>query len=210
MKEKKKYVIIGAMSGTSLDGLDLAQVSFQKEEDSERWNFKILAAFTQQYTEELKQELRTAIDLQTEQIELLSKQFGEFIGQAILSFKKGLTINTDFIASHGHTVFHQPSVGITKQIGDAQEIYRITEIPVINNFREADVKAGGQGAPLVPIGDRDLFPEHDMALNLGGIANISFEANTGRIAFDICPFNIALNELAAELGFDYDENGKLS
>lgn len=198
------------MSGTSLDGLDIAQVLFQKEKSTNRWNFEILAAITRNYPDDFKLKLKNVIDLRPEQIDMLDKEFGIYIGNAIYSFQKTLNRNTDFIASHGHTVFHQPNIGITKQIGDAHQINKITGIPVINNFREADVLSGGQGAPLVPIGDRDLFAEYDMALNLGGIANISFDLNTERIAFDICPFNLALNELASYLGYEFDEDGLLS
>lgn len=198
------------MSGTSLDGLDLAQVAFRRAKTDDRWQFELLSCKTIEYPKSLKAALGHVIDASTDKIEALDHQLGVFIGESIKKFESGLTKNTYFIASHGHTVFHQPQIGITRQIGSANSIHEITGLPVINDFRTADVQAGGQGAPLVPIGDRDLFADYDMALNLGGIANISFNQNQVRIAFDICPFNMALNELSKSLGYDFDENGEIA
>lgn len=114
------------------------------------------------------------------------------------------------IASHGHTIFHRPEEGFTLQIGDGQEIANATGIMTINDFRTEDVEKGGQGAPLVPIGDRHLFAEYPICLNIGGIANVSYETDDKRIAYDICMANQLLNYLAGKLGYDYDNNGNFA
>ncbi len=201
------YKIIGAMSGTSLDGLDLALVQFDKVDD--RWLFTIEKAETLEYPDDMVVALKAAIGLTNNQIKALDLRLGEFIGKAVRDFV-GNTENINFIASHGHTIFHQPTQGITLQIGDGEVISQVSGLPVINNFRSKDVALGGQGAPLVPIGDRDLFFSFDYCLNLGGIANISYAEQEKRLAFDICPFNIALNELAQQKGLPYDDKGKIA
>tara|TARA_B100000965_G_scaffold406687_1_gene447280 strand:- start:4575 stop:5642 length:1068 start_codon:yes stop_codon:yes gene_type:complete len=206
---KNYYRIIGTMSGTSLDGLDMALATFERENPESAWSFSIEKTQTVPYSKELKEALKHAISYSSDQIIRLDWQLGEFMAMAIQRFKYGVG-PVDFVASHGHTIFHQPDKGVTLQIGSAQKIQVITGLPVVNNFRQADVKAGGQGAPLVPIGDRDLFGDFDSALNLGGIANISFDYQGQRIAYDICPFNMALNELASQLGHEFDYAGKMA
>lgn len=195
------------MSGTSLDGLDLVAVTFSK--NSLAWRFKIEKAVTVDYPHPLKTALKYAIRSSPDEIQSLDYTLGEFIGHAIRTFYNGIE-KIDFIASHGHTVFHQPNEGLTVQIGSGQIISKITKLPVINNFRQKDVSLGGQGAPLVPIGDRDLFSAYDYCLNLGGIANISYQDFEKRIAYDICPFNMVLNDLAAQKGLDYDDKGRIA
>ncbi len=207
--QKDSYIILGAMSGTSLDGLDLALVEFNKS-NGLNWRFQLLHAETFRYPKDLEDKLRNATQLSENSLHDLDLALGKYIGEQV-SYCKWVNVESiDFIASHGHTVFHKPDKGYSLQIGSAEQIYIYSKIPVINNFRKADVKAGGQGAPLVPIGDRDLFSEYDFALNLGGIANISFESEGDRIAFDICPFNMVLNELASRKGLAFDENGQLA
>lgn len=195
------------MSGTSLDGLDLVLVDFKKVD--EQWRFIVEKADTISYPMELLTKLRFAIDGEKQQVEALDFSLGEFIGQAIKQFI-GDTQSVDFVASHGHTIFHQPENGLTLQIGSGEQIMSVCGLPVINNFRALDVSLGGQGAPLVPVGDRDLFSQYAYCLNLGGIANISYQNKTGRTAFDICPFNMALNELANQKGLDFDDRGRLA
>ncbi len=195
------------MSGTSLDGLDLALIHFNKVDN--RWRFTIEKAETIEYPDSMVTALKSAVDLENKEIKALDLSLGEFIGKAINDFLDDAgPIN--FIASHGHTIFHQPTRGITLQIGNGEIISQISGLPVINNFRSKDVSLGGQGAPLVPIGDRDLFFSFDYCLNLGGIANISFEEHGERLAFDICPFNLALNELAQQKGLAYDDKGEMA
>lgn len=196
------------MSGTSLDGLDLVATKFTNAK--RKWSFEILDASTKTYPDSLIKDLRNAINWEENEIKGLDQRLGQFIGEAAKQFSKTLESNVDFISSHGHTIFHKPEEGYTLQIGDARMISEISMLPVINNFRVNDVKLGGQGAPLVPIGDRDLFADYDFCLNLGGIANVSFDDFGKRVAYDICPFNMGLNDLANELGLEFDDGGRLA
>ena len=199
------YSAIGLMSGTSLDGLDICYVKFSK---SENWNFEILAAETISYDENWKLKLQNTPKLSTEDLLALDKEFGFFLGEKTQEFILKQNISElDVIASHGHTVFHQPHRKFTLQIGDGRAIKIITNKTVVYDFRSQDVLMGGNGAPLVPIGDELLFSEFDACLNLGGFSNISLKKNEERIAFDISPVNVVLNFFAEKLGKNYDENG---
>ncbi|QOW09462.1 anhydro-N-acetylmuramic acid kinase [Kaistella flava (ex Peng et al. 2021)] len=201
---------LGLMSGTSLDGLDICHAFFEKNEVG-KWNFKILNAATFPYSEKWENKLRNAIYLSAEEIFELNSEYGFYLGQKVKEFIQKYSLeNIDFIASHGHTVFHQPQKKFTVQIGDGRAIKLLTTIPVIYDFRSQDVLMGGNGAPLVPIGDELLFSEFDACLNIGGFSNISFKENGKRIAFDICPVNIVLNHFAKQLGKEYDENGNFA
>lgn len=197
------------MSGTSLDGLDICYASFQKNEN---WNFEILKAGTFPYSTTWEEKLRNAIHLKAEDLFALNSEYGFYLGDKVRDFiTKNNIEKVDVIASHGHTVFHQPHRKFTTQIGDGRAIkIPNPEIPVVYDFRTQDVLLGGNGAPLVPIGDEMLFSEHDACLNLGGFSNISFQDEKKRIAFDICPVNIVLNQLAKQLGKNYDENGSFA
>ncbi len=202
------FYAIGLMSGTSLDGLDIVYVQFKKKNLN---NFEILAFETVSYSDVWKEKLQNGIQLSVEAIESLDVEYGVFLGRETQKFIEKNKINfIDFIASHGHTIFHQPQHGITLQIGSGQEIANQTNCKVICDFRAQDVLLGGQGAPLVPIGDQLLFSEFDACINLGGFANISFEKEQERIAFDICPVNIVLNHYSRKLGFEYDDKGVLA
>lgn len=194
--------ILGLMSGTSLDGVDLALCDI----DGKRYH--ILAAETIAYPAEWRLRLSTlehstALDYAKANIEL-----GYYYGKIINNFVNKHNLSVDAIASHGHTIFHQPDTGLTTQIGDGDAIAAETGLPVVSNFRTLDVALGGQGAPLVPIGDHLFFSDYDACLNLGGIANISYQHEGKRVAFDICPCNMALNRLAARLGLEYDPDGE--
>lgn len=203
----KTYHAIGLMSGTSLDGLDICHVRFEFPEI----RFEILRAETAEYPHEWKSKLKNSIHLSAEELTKLDFDYGIFLGKAVCRFiRKNKIEKVDFIASHGHTVFHNPGKNYTLQIGKGQGIFAEIGIKTVFDFRTQDVLMGGQGAPLVPIGDRLLFGEFDSCLNLGGFSNISFEQNGKRIAFDICPFNIVLNFLAEKYGKNYDENGDLA
>ncbi len=207
------YKVIGIMSGTSLDGLDVVLSEFI-EKDS-RFSFELLAAETFDFPKDLRKTLNNARDLSGFDLCLLDLELGNFIGSCVVDFLEKHNISAQevtCIASHGHTIFHQPEKRITHQIGNGQEIARITKIETINNFREKDVLFGGQGAPLVPVGDRDLFHqkyEADAFLNLGGFANITQITNTGIQAFDIGPCNLVLNRYARLLGYSFDRGGEL-
>ena len=201
------------MSGTSLDGLDIAYVDFSYEDDS--WSFELLCAETIIFPQNLCAKLEQARNLNALQMIELDLEFGTFIGNSVLDFIRKHNLDEeelDLIASHGHTVFHQPDKRITLQIGSGQEIARITGITTVCDFRKKDVLFGGQGAPLVPIGDRDLFAQKyncDALINLGGFANITLIDKALVRAFDIGPCNLVLNKYAKLLGASYDKGGAL-
>jgi anhydro-N-acetylmuramic acid kinase len=202
-----KFHAIGLMSGTSLDGLDVCYASFEKNENSV-WDFEILCAETFAYPEIWEQKLHNSINLNSEELLALNSEYGFYLGEKTKEFIHKFSLkNVDIIASHGHTVFHQPDKKFTFQIGDGRAIKILTQIPVVYDFRSTDVLMGGNGAPLVPIGDKLLFSQFDGCLNIGGFSNISFEKNDKQVAFDICPVNIVLNKFAKLLGKNYDENG---
>ncbi|MCB9335535.1 MAG: anhydro-N-acetylmuramic acid kinase, partial [Flavobacteriales bacterium] len=205
------YNVIGVMSGTSLDGLDICYCSFNFSKEK-IWNFKINNAETVEIPNSLKQKLTNAINYSALDIALLNNELGNYIGDSVNTFINKNNLNKsliNFIASHGHTIFHQPEKKLTLQIGNGANISAYTKLPVINDFRTIDVAMSGHGAPLVPIGDEFLFSEYDYCLNLGGITNISFKKDK-RLAFDICPNNIVLNFLANKLNLEYDNNGRIA
>ena len=202
-----KIKAVGLMSGTSLDGLDLVAAEFWQTED--KWEFNIVSAKTIPYSSEWQSWLSNSPTLSGEKLIELHTKYGRFLGNEIKQFINKTDFEPDLIASHGHTVFHQPEKGFTYQVGNGADIAAITGITTVCDFRTGDVALGGQGAPLVPVGDKLLFTEFDFCLNLGGFANISFEKNSHRIAFDICPVNIILNIFAEKQGVRYDKDGEL-
>lgn len=197
------------MSGTSLDGLDIAYCEFQKTGTD--WKFKLIAGDTIPYSKKWISQLIRAPHLTGEELLQLNEAYGDFLGKACNDFIRQNKIkDVDFIASHGHTVFHQPKKKFTFQLGDGVALHESTRIAVINDFRSLDVRKGGQGAPLVPVGDHYLFSRFDVCLNLGGIGNLSATKNGQRIAFDICFANMGLNYLAGKVNKKFDRGGKLS
>lgn len=209
VNSKKKYTCIGLMSGTSLDGLDICLSTFEKNVNN-TWRYSILKAQTLPYPNEIKYKLENAPHLSGEQLTSFDYEYGHYIGKIVNDFIKNLNEDVDFIASHGHTVFHNPSKGYTLQIGKGAAISSETGVPCISDFRSSDVCKGGQGAPLVPIGDKLLFYDYDICLNLGGIANLSYDdVNGERIAYDISPCNMMLNHLVLNLGIEFDKNGMI-
>ena len=200
------YKAIGMMSGTSLDGVDIVLADFIKEKDA--WRFTIEKAHTYSYTQEWKNILQ-GIKYNTPAFEFLKidQEYGIYLGNLLKEFLKECNSIPMFIASHGHTIFHQPYKGITCQIGNGNNIAALTGLPVINDFRSKDVAYSGQGAPLVPVGDMLLFPEYKYCLNFGGFANISIKRENRIKAFDICPVNIILNFLVSDIGLDFDKDG---
>lgn len=204
------YHAIGLMSGTSLDGLDICHASFSHT-SAEGWKYRILNCETVKYSAEWEQALRDARTLSAENLFALNASYGKYLGEKVNLFiqRIGLT-PPDVIGSHGHTVYHQPHRGFTVQIGDGRAIRMINDVPVVYDFRSADVMRGGNGAPLVPVGDRHLFAEYGACLNLGGFSNISLEYAGQRIAFDICPVNTVFNRFAQLLGEPFDRGGKLA
>lgn len=206
---RSKYAkIVGIMSGTSMDGLDLALCEFSSQ--NEVISFKLLAAETISYDANWKQKLQTVFSSSAETYFKLHSEYGNFIAQQITHFLSKHKQDSDAIASHGHTIFHQPQLGFTTQIGCGATIAAKTNITTVCDFRNLDVALNGQGAPLVPIGDRDLFHQFESCLNIGGIANISFTQNNITSAFDICIANMALNYLTETIGKVFDEGGNLA
>lgn len=204
----KETTAIGMMSGSSLDGLDIALVRFQEEGGNYR--FHILEAETLPYPEHWKAMLSEAFHKQPEDLVQLDKDYGRYLGEQVLAFAKKHNVTPNFVASHGHTIFHRPEEHYTLQIGDGQELSKACGFTVINDFRSEDVSKGGQGAPLVPIGDKLLFGDYEICLNIGGIANLSYDEDGKRIAYDLCIANQALNYLAQMNGLDYDKDGDLA
>ncbi len=205
--QAKSIYAVGVMSGTSQDGLDMCLAKFEKTPI--QWDFEIIKAVTVEYTDQTKNDLNRCKDFSGEQLWKFHCDYGKWIGQMVAHFTHELDLPIELIGSHGHTVFHNPSAAYTLQIGHGAYIAAETGIPCICDFRSGDVARGGQGAPLVPIGDSLLFPHYDFCLNLGGIANISFQRNGQRIAYDICPANMALNHLANRWGLPMDSDGHL-
>jgi len=203
-----KIEVIGVMSGTSLDGLDLCHVIFNLDNLSD---FKIANSTTISYPKKILEKLHNIVEKNIYQIHKIDIDYGTFIGEAINDFISSFNLNDiDLISSHGHTVFHQPDIGKTLQIGNGMIINKITGIKTVNNFREQDVKLGGQGAPLVPIGDKLLFKKYKYCLNLGGFVNISIKKSNKIFAYDICPLNTVLNFYSKKIGYEYDYNGNFS
>lgn len=204
------FYAIGLMSGTSLDGLDLCYASFTRNENG-MWNFEILAGETESYPRRMERKLADAMRMSAEELYELNASYGFYLGESVKHFISRHKIKKlDVIASHGHTVFHNPKKKYTVQIGDGRAIRLLNDVPVVYDFRSADVLRGGNGAPLVPVGDQLLFSEYDACLNLGGFSNISIEIKDRRIAFDICPVNRVLNFFANKLKLPFDDGGKLA
>jgi anhydro-N-acetylmuramic acid kinase len=202
---KISYTSIGLMSGTSGDGLDLAYCQYEFDGN---WTFEITEALTIPFPADLAEMLMSSHLLSAQELALLDVSFGNWMGEQVHDFCAEKQIKPMAICSHGHTVFHQPSKGLSLQIGNGWSLQQSSGEVVINDFRMKDVQLGGQGAPLVPIGDHLLFSTIDFCINLGGIANISMSKEGSRIAFDTCPFNLLLNSQARKLGHPYDDGGK--
>lgn len=204
------YRAIGVMSGSSLDGLDI--VFTELTETGGKWSFTISAAECFVYTNEWKEKLKTAVALSALNYQLLHTEYGHFIGGKINEFidKNNLQHRVNLIASHGHTTFHLPAQKMTAQLGDGAAIAAITKLPVVSDLRNVDVAFGGQGAPIVPIGEKLLLSEFQYFLNIGGIANISINTDGNYKAFDVCAANSILNKLVENMGLLYDEGGEIA
>jgi len=204
----EKFTALGLMSGSSLDGLDIAHCEFCLEDG--KWDYKIIEAKTFPYGEEWMIKLRELPNENTKEITKANIEYGKLTASFVNKFIRQYKLKPDLIASHGHTIFHEPAKGFTLQIGDGLTIAKETGIKTICDFRTKDISLGGQGAPLVPIGDKLLFNDYNFCLNIGGIANISFEENGQMTAFDICGANQILNHLSLQAGKPYDENGNIA
>lgn len=204
----KNWYVIGLMSGTSLDGVDLAYVKIWRNKG---YHFEILETKSVNYSEKWKNKLEDAFRYSGEKLTKLDADYGMFLGELTNDFIVENQIeNLDFIASHGHTIFHDPMQHYTLQIGSGAHLAEKVGKKVICDFRVQDVALGGQGAPLVPIGDHLLFSEFDFCLNIGGFANVSFDSGIERKAYDICPTNIVLNHYTRLHGLEYDDKGGIA
>src|SRR5687767_774146 len=189
------YKVIGLMSGSSLDGLDIAFVELQ--ENGGKWSYEILQADCYEYNTAWIEKLKNAVDLNALDYQLLHTEYGHYLGKQVTLFieKNNLHHQVNLISSHGHTTFHVPGKLMTGQLGDGAAIASEIELPVVTDLRAMDVAFGGQGAPIVPIGEKLLLGDYRYFLNLGGIANISANINDTFIAFDVCAANRVLNML---------------
>lgn len=205
------YRAIGLMSGSSLDGLDI--VFAEIEENGGKWGYEIIHAECYPYDNYWVEKLKSATSLSALEYQLLHTEYGHYLGQQVNRFigEKGLQYKVALVGSHGHTTFHVPGRKMTAQLGDGAAIAAETKLPVVTDLRAMDLALGGQGAPIVPIGERLLLGGFNYFLNIGGIANISHNADPGSyIAFDVCAANRVLNMLAAKAGKEYDEGGKIA
>ncbi|MBT3588416.1 MAG: anhydro-N-acetylmuramic acid kinase [Flavobacteriaceae bacterium] len=213
--KKLTYHVLGVMSGTSLDGIDVAEIIFNVSENG-TWDYKIISSETVSYAKGWKYKLQKAISFSEQKLIALNSEYTLYLAKVISEFISRKKISKlDAVCSHGHTILHQPQKGITLQIGNLLEIASLINQKVVCDFRVQDLNLGGNGAPLVPIGDRLLFSEYDYCLNLGGFANVSFEEKikqqkSKRVAYDVCPVNIVLNYLAEQKGYLFDESGDLA
>lgn len=205
---KHKYTVIGIMSGTSMDGIDLACCNFEWVNES--WQYQITAAKTVPYTEQWRVRLSQLPQQNAEIYHKTHVFYGRYLGLLVKDFIHENQLQCDFVASHGHTIFHKPELGFTAQIGEGASIEAMCGLPVVCDFRSTDLAHHGQGAPLVPIGDQLLFQSYESCLNIGGISNISFVKDGKRVAFDISPGNIVLNRVARWLGMEYDPEGRIA
>ncbi len=205
---KNEYKVIGVMSGTSLDGIDLAYITFTHDVN---WSFKIEKSETISYNEHWFKILKNIVTKSIKELRDIDNSYTIFLAKTIKNFiSRNKIKQIDAVCSHGHTALHEPKDGLTYQIGNNRELLRELNETIVCDFRVQDVKLGGQGAPLVPIGDQLLFSKYEFCLNLGGFANISTNKNNCRIAYDICPVNIVLNHYSELLGFEFDSEGKLA
>ncbi|HEY5405741.1 MAG TPA: anhydro-N-acetylmuramic acid kinase [Ginsengibacter sp.] len=204
------YKVIGIMSGSSLDGIDIVYAELQEQAGS--WQYEIQHAECSPYDSEWSKKLQQSINLSAKDYLLLHTEYGQFIGKKINEFieKNNLQHNVNLVSSHGHTTFHLPENKMTHQLGDGAAIAAETKLPVVSDLRSIDVAFGGQGAPIVPLGEKLLFSQYNYFLNIGGIANISVHQQNRVVAFDVCAANRVLNMLANEKGFAYDGEGKIA
>lgn len=206
---KSKFKVIGVMSGTSLDGIDIVYATFHFRKEA--WHFEIILAETIAYNHLWRQMLKDLVSYSTDELLQVDKKYTMYLSEIIKNFiQKNKISYIDAICSHGHTALHEPDKKLTYQIGNLPDMASVLKKRIVCDFRVQDVAFGGQGAPLVPIGDKLLFSEYDYCINLGGFANVSYAFENKRIAFDICPVNIVLNYYVNQLGFDYDDEGEIA
>ena len=195
------------MSGSSMDGLDIAACNFSYK--GNKWTFSIQAAQLIPYTSDLKEKLTLSTNISGKELMLEHARYGKWVGQQLAKFINKNDLKPSLIASHGHTVFHEPEQGMSFQLGSPAYIAAECGVPAISDFRSLDLALGGLGAPLAPLVDQELFHEYAVCLNLGGIANISYTKNNALIGYDISACNLLLNHLSKKWGQEYDKDGAL-
>ena len=204
----KNYFVIGVMSGTSIDGVDLVYMNFFYEES---WKFEIINSKTYVYNNEWQVALNRIVENNIESVKQIDQNYTRLLSEYILQFINEYNIGKiDFVSSHGHTAFHDPSNSLTYQLGNLSELSNYLGLKVICDFRTQDVQFGGQGAPLVPVGEKYLFSDYKTLINLGGFANITKMSTNNIIAYDICPVNIVFNHLSNLIQQKYDDKGKIA
>lgn len=209
MENNRSMTSIGLMSGTSVDGLDVCCATFTYKDG--KWSFHIDCARGYDYPAHLKAKLGREVQIMSAyEFVAFHSEYGRFLGERVNDFMKEFGVKPDIIASHGSTVFHEPQKKIMYQIGDGAAIAAVTGIPTVSDFRRLDIMLGGQGAPLVPIGDNLLFGEYDYCLNIGGFSNISWREGDKRIAFDISPVNYVINRFTRQIGLEMDRDGLIA
>ncbi|MGB0167057.1 MAG: anhydro-N-acetylmuramic acid kinase [Luteibaculum sp.] len=203
----QKWKALGIMSGSSLDGLDLALSEYTLNQ--EKWSFKILHRDSIELPDNLKELLKTSTSLSGEDLVLLDITYGKWIASQLGDFLADYP-KPDVVGLHGHTVFHKPDLGYSLQIGSADHVAASVSCPVVSNFRQKNIALGGQGAPLVPIGDFHLFNDFDACVNLGGICNTTLLNRQDLLAWDISACNQVFNFLAHEMGQAFDKDGVIA
>ena len=204
----KNYFVIGVMSGTSIDGVDLVYMNFFYEES---WKFEIINSKTYEYNNEWQVALNRIVENNIESVKQIDQNYTRLLSEYILQFINEYNIGKiDFVSSHGHTALHDPSNSLTYQLGNLSELSSYLGLKVICDFRTQDVQFGGQGAPLVPVGEKYLFSDYKTLINLGGFANITKMSTNNIIAYDICPVNIVFNHLSNLIQQKYDDKGKIA
>lgn len=204
------YRVLGIMSGSSMDGLDMVYCLI--EENAGEWSYQIEHGECMAFDPEWKNRLEDITRLSALELIRTHSALGRWIGYQANEFMEryGLEHKVHFISSHGHTVFHEPHHQMTFQIGDGAGISVITGLPVISDLRNIDVALGGQGAPIVPIGEKLFWKDFNYFLNIGGIANLTKTDTKDYMAYDVCPANRVLNELAKEKHLEYDQGGAIA
>ncbi len=200
---------LGIMSGSSLDGLDIALCKFNGL-DRNKLSFSVEKAVSVSFPTELYERLKSSTSLSTSDLFKLEVSFSKFCAKSVYEHMISSSLKIDYIAFHGHTIFHFPEDGFTTQIGNGSIIAAETGIPCITDFRAKDIALGGQGAPLAPIVEHYLYPGYDLYFNVGGIANLSLHKEDCILSFDSCPCNQVLNYLSTQIGLPYDDKGSLA
>ena len=204
----REFKVIGIMSGTSLDGIDIVYVNFKLDIN---WKYELINSKTYKYEKRWSSLLQSISKEKINSIIKIDKDYTKLLSKHIINFINEFSIkDIDFVSSHGHTALHQPSKSLTYQIGNLPIIAKYINQKVVCDFRVQDVELGGQGAPLVPVGEEYLFSEYDTFINLGGFANVTRKIKNNLIAYDICPINIVFNHLSRKLKLKYDDRGYIA